>query len=86
MRKRNDRKTNLLPMIVGCSGAGISTGATPITADATLTVILETRDGQHYLLPLSELGADALLQVFSHWRLTRDFLSDRAPPKTSPLQ
>ena len=63
MRKRNNTTTNLLQMIVGCSGAGISANAAQIGTDPTLTLILESHDGQHYLLPLSEPGVTALQQV-----------------------
>lgn len=86
MRKRNNTTTNLLQMIVGCSGAGISTNASQIGADPTLTLILESYDGQHYLLPLSEPGVTALQQVLSNWRQTRNFLSEQMPPLPATRQ
>jgi hypothetical protein len=74
------------PLIAKCRAA---VGANPEFQqpnDPTLTVQLETQDGQIFLLPLSEPATSLLWEVVSNWRQARDFLLAKEPPEPGKLQ
>ena len=78
--------TITLPKVVGCTGALIANYAFQPATDPSLTVTLQTQDGQNYLLTLSERGCAQLFQVISNWRLSRDFLSEQESPEPTKRQ
>jgi hypothetical protein len=75
-----------LPLIISCSGAGISNPAFAQPNDPTLIVWLGTQDGKTYRLPLSGPAISQLWEVVSNWRQVRDFLSETKPPEPDKLQ
>jgi hypothetical protein len=75
-----------LPMIVNCTGGLIANRAFQHPTDPIFQVMLETQDGHHYVLPLSERGCAKLVEVISKWRQFRDFMSEQEPPEPSKRQ
>jgi hypothetical protein len=71
---------------VTCSGGSIANRAFQPATDPSLTVNLQTQDGQIYLLPLSELAISQLWEVVSNWRQARDFLLELEPPEPPKRQ
>jgi hypothetical protein len=58
----------MLQQVVDCPGATIRNDTIQPLTDPILTVTLKAKDGQIYLLPLSDRGAVSLLEVISSWR------------------
>jgi hypothetical protein len=57
-----------LKQVIDCMGATLRNDKVQPATDPPLTLSLKAQDGQIYLLPLSERGAERLWETISYWR------------------
>jgi hypothetical protein len=75
-----------LQTIVDCSGGSIRNDEIQPPTDPILVLTLEAQDGTVYLLPLSDRGAERLLQAISDSLQLQDSQSEQEPPEPTRLQ